>query len=121
MPRSYTWRTYFRASSMLGSKSIRAPPCAMTVSLTPVLPKVRIGMSPAFAAAFAGGVLIAIPANAPPTKLLLRMVILLEIKFCARLQHAAYTGSSNGGEALRGPSGAIEANSGVQARKGRVV
>src|SRR5437879_317786 len=112
MPRSYTCRTYFRASSMLGSKSIRAPPCAMTVSLTPVLPKVRIGMSPAFSAAFAGGVFIAIPANAPPTKLLLRMVILLEVEFCAKLQHAADTGSRDGAEALRGPCGGIEANSG---------
>src|SRR5207244_10723836 len=87
----------------------------------PVLPKVRIGMSPAFSAAFAGGVFIAIPANAPPTKLLLRMVILLEVEFCAKLQHAADTGSRDGAEALRGPCGGIEANSGVQARKGRVV
>src|SRR6266571_2365611 len=84
------WRTYLRAASISGNRSMRAPPCAMQVSFTPVLPKTRIGISPAVPLARTAGAPKPRPAKAVPTKLLLFIRISpLEIELGAELQHAS--------------------------------
>src|SRR5271165_4684875 len=74
MPRSYTLRTCAAAVGISGWRSIRAPPCAMMLTFTPVLPKVVVGMSPAFIfSVLANAPLIDRPVSALPTNVRLFM------------------------------------------------
>ena len=59
------------AAATSGKRSMRAPPCAITVTVLPVLPNCVVGMSPAFTlVGFACAPVPLTPAKAVPTNVL---------------------------------------------------